>query len=281
MGGIREYVALAKPRVVVMIVVATAAGFCLGSKGSLEFARLLATLAGIGLAAAGTCALNQYIERDADAKMERTRRRPLPGGRLPPAEALAFGAAITVVGLLVLLGVGRLPFLSTFATVTLYLFAYTPLKRINPICLIVGAVPGGLPPLTGWVAARGELGGGAWALLGILFLWQLPHTMAIARLHHQDYRRGGFHMFPERHPILAEIQSLAGCVALLGVSLLPFSLGLVGPVYAVGAAALGLLLLGYGAVEAWSPSLARARALMLVSLAYLPALFILMSFDRV
>jgi len=162
MGRSRDFLALTKPRVVLMVLVTTTVGFYLGSPSPPDWLRLLPTLLGTALAAGGTIALNQFLERDVDARMERTRRRPLPEGRLRPAEALAFGVAIAAAGLLLLLPVGALPFLVTAATVGLYLFAYTPLKRRSSLCLIVGAVPGALPPVTGWVAARGEFGIGVY-----------------------------------------------------------------------------------------------------------------------
>ena len=158
MGRSRDFLALTKPRVVLMVLVTTAVGFYLGSQGRPPWPRLPLTLLGTALAAGGTIALNQFLEREVDARMARTRRRPLPGGRLRPAEALWFGVAITVAGLVGLLAVGLLPALVTAATGGLYLFAYTPLKRRSSLCLIVGAVPGALPPVTGWVAARGEFG---------------------------------------------------------------------------------------------------------------------------
>src|SRR3972149_5704703 len=180
MGRSRDFLALTKPRVVLMVLTTTPGGFYLGSPSPPDWLRLLPPLRGTALAAGGTIALNQFLERDVDARMERTRRRPLPEGRRRPAEALAFGVAIAPAGAL-LLPVGALPFLVAAATVGLYLFAYTPLKRRSSLCLIVGAVPGALPPVTGWVAARGEVGIGVWGRLGILFLWQLPHPLALCR----------------------------------------------------------------------------------------------------
>lgn len=275
----RDFLALTKPRVVLMVLVTTSVGFHLGAEGPTEWLRLLLTLLGTALAAGGTIALNQYIEREVDARMERTRRRPLPQGRLGPAEALRFGVAITVAGLLLLVPVGLLPVLVTAATVGLYLFAYTPLKRKSPLSLIVGAVPGALPPLTGWIAARGEFGSGGGALFAILFLWQLPHTLAIARLYQEDYARGGIRLLPATRAA-AEAQAMAGCVALLGAGLLPTLIGLTGKVYLFGALALGAGLLSCGLLEALSPSRAAARRLLFASLLYLPTLLILMTLDK-
>lgn len=272
--------ALTKPRVVVMVLVTTSVGFYLGSQGPADWLRLLPTLLGTALAAGGTIALNQFLEREVDARMERTRRRPLPEGRLQPAEALRFGVAITLAGLLLLLGVGLLPCLVTAATVGLYLFAYTPLKRKSPLCLIVGAIPGALPPVTGWVAARGEFEVGSWVLFGILFLWQIPHTLAIARLYREDYARGGIRLLSATSSGLAERQTVAGCLGLLAVGLLPTGIGLTGQLYLVGALALGVGLLGCGMIQAFSPSLRAARRLLFASLLYLPTLLILMTLDK-
>ncbi len=278
-----DFLALTKPRVVLMILVTTVVGYRLGSAGSVEYLRLLHTLIGTGLAAAGTLALNQFLEREVDALMERTRLRPLPDGRLQPIEALAFGALVTMTGVLYLaVAVGRLPSLVTAATVGLYLFGYTPLKLRTPLCVVVGAIPGALPPVTGWVAARGELGVGAFVLFAILFLWQLPHTLAIARLYREDYARAGIRLLPVVDPegTSTERQIVAGCLALLAVGLLPTLIGLTGPVYFFGALALGVGFLGCGMAQAVCRTVAAARLLLLASLLYLPALLALMAFDK-
>ena len=184
---VADLIALTKPRVVLMILVTTVVGYYVGLSGAPDYARLVHLLVGTLLAASGTLALNQYWERDIDARMERTRVRPLPEGRLAPLEALLFGTAVTVAGLAYLGAfVSPMVLLVTAATTAVYLFAYTPLKLRTPLCTIVGAVPGALPPVTGWVASREAFGIGAWVLFGILFLWQLPHTLAIARLYRDD-----------------------------------------------------------------------------------------------
>lgn len=279
-----DFLELTKPRVVVMILVTTVVGYHLGSQGAGDYLRLLNTLIGIALAAGGTMALNQFLEREVDARMERTRLRPLPDGRLTPIEALAFGAAITGVGVLYLaVAVGLLAGTVTAATVALYLGAYTPLKLRTPLCVVVGAIPGALPPVTGWVAARGELGLGAWVLFAILFLWQLPHTLAIARLHRDDYARAGIRVLPVVDPdgTSTERQIVTGCLALLAVGLLPTLIGLTGHVYFFGALALGVLFLGCGMAQAISRSVPAARRLLFASLLYLPTLLALMAFDKV
>ena len=279
-----DLLALAKPRVVLMILVTTAVGYYAGLTGAPDYARLLHVLVGTLLAAGGALALNQYWERDVDARMERTRARPLPDGRLAPLEALLFGSALTALGL-VYTGafVGELALAITLATAALYLFAYTPLKRRTPLCTLVGAVPGALPPVTGWVAAREGFGVGAWVLFGILFLWQLPHTLAIARLYRDDYARAGVRLLPvvDADGSSTERQIVTGCLALLVVSLLPTLIGITGPVYFVGAFLLGAAFVALGARQALVPSTVAARRVLFASLLYLPALLALLAFDKV
>jgi len=278
-----DLVALTKPRVVLMVLVTTLVGYYVGLTGAADWARLLHLALGTVLAAGGTLALNQYWERDVDARMERTRARPLPDGRLMPLEALAFGGAITALGIAYLAAfVGMAPAMVTLATFALYLFAYTPLKLRSPLCTIVGAVPGALPPVTGWLAARDEAGLGAWILFGILFLWQLPHTLAIARLYRDDYARAGVRVLPviDPHGTSAERQIVTGCLALLGVSLLPTLTGLAGGVYFAGALALGLAFVALGAWQALTPSPGGARRVLFASLLYLPALLALLALDK-
>jgi heme o synthase len=278
-----DLLALTKPRVVIMVLVTTVVGYYVGLSGAPDYVRMLHLMLGTLLAAGGTLALNQYLERDVDARMERTRERPLPDGRLQPLEALLFGTAAMVTGLIyTAVTVSLLTAFVTGTTVVLYLFAYTPLKLRTPFCTIVGAVPGALPPVTGWVAARGELGLGAWVLFGILFLWQLPHTLAIARLYRDDYARAGVRVLPvvDADGASTERQILTGCLALLSVGLLPTLIGMAGPLYFAGAFVLGTGLLVVGALQALAPSSAAARRLMFASLLYLPALLALLAFDK-
>jgi protoheme IX farnesyltransferase len=280
---VADLLSLTKPRVVTMILVTTMVGYYLGAREAVDSLRLLFTLLGTGLAAGGTLALNQFLEREVDARMERTRLRPLPDGRLQPFEALAFGTAITLLGLLLLsITVSLLSALVTGATVALYLFAYTPLKLRSSLCMVVGAIPGALPPVTGWVAARGEFGVGAWVLFSILFLWQLPHTLAIARLYRDDYARAGIQVLPVVDPdgVSTERQIVAGCLALLAVGLLPTLIGLTGPIYFFGALGLGMALLVCGVFQAFSRSLPAARRLLFASLLYLPMVLVLMALDK-
>jgi protoheme IX farnesyltransferase len=279
-----DLVALTKPRVVLMVLVTTVVGYYVGLAGAPDYVRLVHLLIGTMLAAGGTLALNQYWERDVDSRMARTCVRPLPEGRLSPLEALLFATAVTVAGLGYLGAfVGGLALLVTAATTVLYLFAYTPLKLRTPLCTIIGAVPGALPPVTGWVAAREGLGLGAWVLFGILFLWQLPHTLAIARLYRDDYARAGVRLLPvvDADGTSTERQIVTGCLALLAVSLLPTLIGLAGPIYFVGAFLLGAAFVTLGARQALSPSQASARRVLYGSLLYLPVLLALLAFDKV
>lgn len=281
---VADFAALTKPRVVLMVLVTAFVGFYLGSPVMLNYAALLHTLIGMALAAGGTLALNQYLEREVDAQMERTRLRPLPDGRLQPTEALAFGAAITATGLLYLsISVNTLSGLVAAIIAGSYLFLYTPLKRKTPLCSVVGAIPGALPPVIGWAAARGGLGIEAWVLFAIMFLWQLPHTLAIARLYRDDYARAGIRVLPviDEDGRITGRQIVSNCLALLVVGLLPTLIGFAGSVYFLGALGLGAGLLGCGVALALSRSTADARRLVFASIVYLPALLVLMALDKV
>jgi len=277
------FLELTKPRVVLMVLVTTLVGFYLGSGPVPDYLRLIQTLIGTALAAGGTLALNQLLERETDALMERTRRRPLPEGRVQPAEALIFGVGITACGLMVLaLTVNALSALVTAFIVGSYLFVYTPLKQKSALCGLVGAVPGALPPVIGWTAARGELGIEAWLLFSLLFLWQVPHTLAIARLYHNDFARAGIRFLPVIEPDGRSTgrQVLSHTLALLAVSLLPTLLGLAGPLYFLAALLLGGAFLACGIALAIAPSAASARRLLFASLVYLPLLLVVMALDK-
>ncbi|MBI2216728.1 MAG: protoheme IX farnesyltransferase [Candidatus Rokubacteria bacterium] len=279
-----DLVALTKPRVVLMVLVTTVVGYYVALPGAPHYAQALHLVLGTLLAAGGAMALNQYRERDVDARMSRTRTRPLPDGRLMPAEALAFGTALGVAGVAYLaLCVSALAAVVTGATLVLYVFAYTPLKLRTPLCTLVGAVPGALPPVSGWVAARDDAGVGAWVLFGILFLWQLPHTLAIARLYAADYARAGVRVLPVVDPASprTERHMVAGSCALLAVSLLPTVTGLTGLIYGSGALVLGTGLTLLALAQARTPSAVGARRVLFASLLYLPALLALLAFDRV
>ena len=279
-----DFVALTKPRVVLMVLVTTLMGYDVALTGPADYLRMIHLLIGSLLAAGGTLALNQYRERDLDARMDRTRARPLPAGRLQPLEAWLFGVALTLVGTAYLAAlVNPLAALVTLATTILYLFAYTPLKQRTPLCTLVGAVAGALPPVAGWAAARGDVAPGAWVLFAILFLWQLPHTLAIARLYRDDYARAGVRVLSVVDPDGASTgrQVVLACVALVSVSLLPAVAGWTGPIYLAGALLLGLAFSAVGVEQALVPSPRAARHVLLASLIYLPLLLGLMAFDRI
>ncbi len=279
-----DYIQLIKPRLVVMILITTAAGFYLGAQQTIEWIRCLHTLIGAGLAAAGVLGLNQYLERDVDAQMKRTQDRPLPDGRMNPLEALIVGAALTGSGMLYLTFIVNT--LSGFVLsliVVSYLFLYTPLKRKTSLCTLVGAVPGALPPVVGWVAARGSLTGEAWVLFTILFLWQIPHSLAIAYIYREDYAKAGFRLLPVIHPDGASTcrQIVINCVALLGIGLLPALYNIAGSIYFFTALLSGIAFLAFGIYLARAHSVKAARYVLYASLLYLPVVFITMALDKI
>jgi protoheme IX farnesyltransferase len=256
----------------------------MGIAGAIDFVRLLHTLASTALAAGGTLALNEYLERDLDHVMVRTRMRPIPSGRVRPMEGLVFGAVVATVGLLYqTFAVDAATALVTAATTASYLFLYTPMKRVSPFCSLVGAVPGALPPLTGWIAARGSLDLDAWVLFAILFLWQLPHSLAIARLYRDDYARAGIQVLPVVDPEGTSTgrQIVLNSVALLTVAGMPTLLGLTGGVYFVAALVLGIVVLASSIQLARRRTLADARRLLFATLVYLPLLLAVMTLDKV
>ena len=279
-----DFVELTKPRIVLMVLVTAFVGFYVGSEKIPDYIRLLQMLFGTALAAGGTLALNQFLERDTDAMMERTRHRPLPDGRVQPREAVWFGIAITMAGLAYLALAVNVASAWVTALVTLsYLFFYTPLKRRSSLCMLVGAVPGALPPVIGWVAARGELQVDAWVLFAIMFLWQVPHTLAIARLYRDDFAKAGIQFLPVIEPDGSSThrQIISHSAALLAVSLLPTLLGLAGAIYFLVAFLLGIGFLASGISLAMESTLSGARRLLFASLIYLPVLLLVMALDRV
>jgi len=276
------YLELTKPRITSLIVLTSAAGFCLASR-SVDYVALLSAMTGIALLSSGIATLNQYMERDLDGLMRRTADRPLPSGKLAPWEALWFGVGLTVLAE-VYLGVLVNPLTALLGLFVIagYLFGYTPLKTRTSLSTMVGAFPGAVPPLIGWTAARGELSVEAWVLFAILFLWQFPHFLAIAWMYREDYGRAGILMLPVVEPEgrVAGQQIVAYTLMLLPVSLLPTALGISGKVYFYGAIVLGLLFLYSSIRAAFSQSRQQARRLLLASVLYLPLLFILMVLDR-
>jgi heme o synthase len=279
-----DFFELVKPRVVLMVLITAFVGFYVGSGEVPNYLRLLQMLIGTALAAGGTLALNQFLERETDAMMDRTRRRPLPDGRIQPGEALWFGVIVTVGGLCYLaIAVNFMSAWVTAVITTSYLLLYTPMKRRSSLCMLIGAVPGALPPVIGWVAARESLDLDAWVLFAIMFLWQVPHTLAIATLYREDYAKAGIQFLPVIEPQSgsANRQIVSHCAALLAVSLLPTLLGLAGPIYFAVAFVLGAGLLVSGIRLAMESTLSRARRLLFASLIYLPVLLLVMALDRV
>ena len=284
--GVRmaDLVELTKPRITLMVVATAGIGLLLASGGRVPMAMVLHALVGTGLVAAGSAALNHVLERDIDALMRRTANRPLPAGRMNPDLALTLGVGLAVAGLVELtLGVNLLTALLGAAALAGYVFVYTPLKKISPLATVVGAVPGAIPPMMGWVAVTESLDPGAWVLFAILFLWQLPHFLAIAWMCREDYARAGLPMLPVIHPdgrSTARQMVLYGA-ALLPVSLLPSMLGLTGSAYFLGAMGLGLFFLAMCVAFAVSLSALAARRVLLTSVLYLPAVLAVMVLDRV
>jgi heme o synthase len=274
-----DYLELTKPRITLLVVFTTLVGFVVAAPGALHALPLLAVLAGTTLVAAGASVVNMVLERDTDALMLRTRTRPLPAGRLRPAEALLFGLVLTAFGLSLLSWLsGPLAGAVALATWLSYLFAYTPLKRRTSLSTLVGAVPGALPPVIGWAAARQSLDGGAFVLFAILFLWQIPHFLAIAWIYREDYARAGLPMLPVLDPAggLTGRQAVIHSLALLLVSLTPVAAGFGGPYYMAGAVLLGIGMTLAAFRLAVLRTVPAARALFLASVLYLPALLALL-----
>jgi protoheme IX farnesyltransferase len=278
-----DFLALTKPRVNMLVAATTLAGYYLGAGTEGRLATLVAVVAGTALVSGGSAALNQIFEREADGRMRRTMRRPLPDGRLQAAEAAPFAAGLIGVGLAVLLlGTNLLAAGVALGTAVAYAFVYTPMKRRTPFAIVIGAVPGALPPMIGWAAARGTLDPAGWPLFGIVFLWQLPHFLAIAWMYRDDYKRGGFPMLPVVEPDGRSTarQAILYAAALVPMSLAPTVLGLAGTVYFAGALALSLAYLWLTLRFGFARTLSAARWLFVGSILYLPALWILMIANR-
>ena len=280
-----DYVELTKPRLTALVVVVAVAGAWIAAPAAVDLALLLHIAAGLGLVVGGANALNMVIERDLDARMERSRNRPLPAGRLGVAGAACFGIAAGAAGA-VWLAWATTPAaaLLALASFAIYIGVYTPLKRTTTLNTQVGAISGALPAVIGWAAVRGSVGVEAWLLFAILYLWQIPHFLAIAWMYREDYRRGGFCMLPcmDASGAATARQAVVGALVLLPVSLAPTSAGLAGTLYFVAAAVLGLLYLR-AALRFWRAAPeqrdASARSLMRVSLFYLPLLLIFLLAD--
>ena len=277
------FLALTKPDVSFLVVMTTAAGYALGTQGPLDWLRMAHTVFGTTLIAAGTSALNHYIERHTDALMRRTASRPLPSGQLQPREALWFGAGLLFFGTLYLaLASNALATLLGVLTSATYLCVYTPLKRRTTLATFIGAFPGAVPPLIGWAAARGTITINAWILFAVLFLWQFPHFDAISWVYREDYRRAGIQMIPvvdhEGKRTFREI--LFTAALLVPVSLLPAVTGLAGAHYFFGALVLGIMLVEVCLWAAAAKSNVRAKWLMHATVLHLPLLLGLLIYDK-
>ncbi len=277
-----DFVELTKPNIVVFILATVTAGYYLGSSGALSVGTLVHALIGSALVAAGSNALNQLLEREIDARMRRTRTRPLPSGRLHTSESAVFAWVLGVLGVgYLLVFTNAVVALLAAATLGSYVFVYTPLKRLTSLSTLVGAVPGALPIVGGWAAATGEVPLESWVLFAILFLWQLPHFLALAWLYREDYARAGLRMLSVTDGADATFrQALLYAVALLPVSLTLTVLGTTGLAYFVGAALLAVVLIAATAAVAADHSATKARRLFLVTIVYLPAMLALMVVDK-
>jgi heme o synthase len=276
---VAAYFSLTKPRIVLMVLITVGVGFLLGARRSAHPATLALTLLGTALVAAGASTLNQWWERERDARMRRTSNRALPSGKLSSAEAALFGVALGVAGgLILLMGVNLLAAAVAVATLLLYVLVYTPLKPRTTLNTAVGAIPGALPPVIGWAGATGTLGIESLALFLIVFLWQFPHFLAIAWIYREDYQRGGMKMLPEFDPLglLTARQATSYALALVPAGLLPAMVGLAGPYYFAGSLVMGMVYL-IAAARFWaSVSDSTARRLLRTSFVYLPAVLLLL-----
>ena len=283
-GRAGDYVTLAKPRLNMLVVATTLAGYYMAGPLRADWLVLVHTLVGTTLVASGASAFNQLMEIEADGLMRRTKLRPLPTGRLTPRQAGIFGLLLSLAGIAELaFGVNLLT--SVVATVTLltYTVFYTPLKRRTSLATVVGGIPGALPPIIGWVAVRNSLSIEAWILFGIVFLWQMPHFLAIAWMYREDYKRAGFPLLPIVEPDGASTgrQALIYAAALLPLSLAPTAVAMTGNVYLTGAGIMSALFLALAARFAWDRTTTSARRLFFGSIMYLPLLWILMVLNRV
>lgn len=283
-SNVAVYADLIKARLTSLVMLTALVGFYIGAIGPMDYGLMFHTLLGTGLVASAAAALNQLLEKDYDALMKRTEDRPLPSGRLQPEAVLIFGGVCAGAGLIYLaLAVNVLTSVVGAITLCSYLFVYTPLKRITSLNTVVGAIPGALPALMGWTAARGEVTVEGWALFAMVAFWQLPHFMAIAWMYREDYARAGFVMLPVLDPDGQRTghSALSHALGLLPVSLSPFVLQLAGPIYLAGALVLGLAFVCFAIRFARRLTIERARQLFYMSIIYLPLLLGIMVFDKV
>ena len=280
--GIGAYIELTKPRITWLILMSTAVGYFFGESGPWRLSVLFHALLGTGLLASGTATLNEWYEREGDGRMRRTCGRPIPSGRVAPGRALGFGILLSGLGFADLAwGANMVAAFWGLVTLLSYLFLYTPLKRRTPHSTTLGALPGAMPPLIGYAAARGALAPGAWVLFAILFFWQFPHFLSIAWMYREDYRRGGIMFLPVVEPDGRSTarQMLAGALLLVPISLLPEYLSMAGRLYGIGALALGAGFVCATLRLALDRTAARARWVLLASVAYLPVLYGLLLAD--
>lgn len=283
-GWTAVFADLTKARLTALVLLTTLVGFYLGWRGPMDYLLMFNALAATALVASGAAALNQLLEREYDAKMRRTQNRPLPSGRLQPTTVMLFGGITSLAGLVYLaLAVNLLTSVLGAVTLISYVFIYTPLKRVTWVNTLVGAIPGALPPLMGWTAARNELSGEGWALFAILAFWQLPHFFAIAWMYRDEYARAGFVMLPnvDADGSRTAQQSVSNTLALLLASLFPFVWHISGQFYLVSAIVLGAGFLFCAIRFARQMTHARARQLFLASIIYLPLLLAALVLDKV
>lgn len=282
-SAIGDYISLTKPRLNFLVVLTSAAGYYLGVTGAPNLTQMAQTVVGTALVAGGSAVLNQVYERDTDARMRRTRLRPLPDHRVAPTEATIYGLVLSLVGVGILaVSTNWVAATLAAATLAIYLVVYTPMKRTSHLSTLVGAVPGALPAVIGWSAARGDIAIGGWTLFAIVFLWQIPHFMAIAWMYREDYRAAGFPMLPVVEPDGQRTgqQALLYAAALLPVSIGPTVVGVAGWVYFWLALVLGIVLLVLSARFARERSERAARILFFASIIYLPLIWAVMVLDH-
>ncbi len=279
-----DLLVLTKVRLNALVVATTAGGYYMASPPAIDLIALAVTCLGTALVASGAAAINQVDERDTDRLMHRTRSRPVAGGRVSPAEGRLIALVLAVAGLVVLrMGAGTPAAMVALATFVSYVLIYTPMKRRSSLATVVGAVPGALPPLIGWAAAGGSLSSPApWSLFLLMFLWQLPHFLAIAWIFREDYARAGMPMLPVMDPtgLLTSRQALLWAATLIPVSELPFLLGLAGPTYAIAALVLGMVQLALAFRFMAQRTDQSARLLFYGSITYLPLLWLVMAASR-
>ncbi|HLD50583.1 MAG TPA: heme o synthase [bacterium] len=277
-----DYMELSKARLVSLVLLSGAVGFYLASPAKMDIPLFFVSLLGTAFVAAGSMSLNQWMERREDAEMARTAARPLPAGRMQPSEALFFGSGIALAGLLILFFAvnGTAAFLAALTLVS-YLLLYTPMKRKTSLCTIVGAIPGAIPPLIGWASAAGKTSFEAWLIFTILFLWQMPHFLAIAWICRKEYGTAGFKMLSVTDPSGAQVgrQIILYSLALLPVSLLPSLIGLTGKIYFLGALGLGVWV-SYLSLTSSRDLDRKARPFFRTSILYLALLLLLMVMDK-